>query len=106
MGSFQILSILPQSMMSNESRLVVEINGICIVLLLRTCRPSQRGDCLVRDLILIHYRMVVGISLSILLLVLSLLRMDLVLGLDSRWMMREGWIGQYVGYLLLLRLIW
>ena len=75
-------------MMSNESRLVIEIDGICIMLLLLTCRRLKRGSCLVRDLILIHYRMVVGTSLSILLLVLSLLRMDLVLGLDSRWTMK------------------
>lgn len=74
------------------------------MLLLRTCRRSQRGNCLARDLVLIHYRKAVDTSLNILLLVLSLLRMDLVLGLDSRWMTKGGWIGRYEGYLLRLRL--
>jgi len=91
-------------MTSNGSRLVIEIGGICIMLLLLTCHWGQRGNCSVRDLVLIHYRMVVGISLNILLLVSSLLHMDLVLGLDSRWMMMGGWIDRCVGYFLLLPL--
>ena len=70
--------------MMSASRLVVETSESCIMLPLLHCRSRRRGNYLEMDLILIHYRMVVGIDLNILLLVSLLRHMDRVLELDLK----------------------
>ena len=75
--------------MMSASRLVVETSGSCIRPPRLHCHSRRRGNYLEMDLILIHYRMVVGIDLNILLLVSLLRHMVLVPALDLMWMTKE-----------------